>query len=69
MKGFIEVTRTEDKSRVIIKASTILAVSEYSDCSYIATNQICHRRKTTNYGYFVSELFDEVVAKIKEATE
>lgn len=69
MKGFIEVTWT-DGQKFFVSVDCILSVLDYGTYSFIALGVKKQTKKvTTQFGYYVAETYDEVVAKIKEATE
>ncbi|MCI8734904.1 MAG: hypothetical protein HFE40_05065 [Clostridia bacterium] len=69
LKGFITVTCEENGRRVLIPVSQIIDIQEYKHSTYVITYRQCKPKKTYNNGFFAEESFDEVVAKIKEATE
>lgn len=65
MSGFIEVTGVANGGKICISVERIFAFTEDGDGTYIETYQ---DRMRHSWGYAVKESYDEVVAKIKEAT-
>ena len=68
MKGFIEVTNVDGVKR-LVSVSKIQHVGEYSGDTVIMFGSKVFKRKLKYDYLWVRETYEEVVAKIKEATE
>jgi len=68
MKGFIEVTAF-DGTKVFIAVSEIMFVDYDEDNVYIVLRCEMKKKRVKRGVIYVNESYDEIVAKIKEATE
>lgn len=67
MKGFIEVTNVEDKSKVLLAVDKIEYVEEKANETFVVFKHFFIKKQTVTLGYSVAESFEDVVAKIKAA--
>lgn len=69
MKGFIEITSKLSGNKRLIAVSKIIYVGDYNGDTVIVFN-VNYYKKNEKINYLCAmETYDEVVAKIKEATE
>ncbi len=69
MKGFIEITSKLSGNKRLIAVSKIRYVGDYSGNTVIVFNVFCYKKNEITDYICAMETYDEVVAKIKEATE
>lgn len=68
MKGFIEVVQM-DGHKTLVSVKEIKTVEGYENYSVIFIDLTVTKKQIYSGHIIVSETYDEVVAKIKEATE
>ncbi len=69
MKGFIKVTAKSNDSKVLVALSAIKLIQTDDDGVNIGLAITGYRHSWVVQSLLVSESYDEVVAKIKDATE
>lgn len=69
MKGFIEITSKLSGNKLLIAVSKIRYVGDFSENTVIVFNVFCYKKNEITDYICAMETYDEVVAKIKEATE
>ena len=69
MKGFIEVHIWGSTIKFLISVAQIIGVIDYGKYSFISVVMRTKKRREVASGCYIVETYDEVVAKIKAATE